>query len=132
MHTSVTAAAVAATDAASRQRHSVFIIAAPRHRKAHAIPRRRRTVGPNHTTAAPTSAHRLCAADACSNKALAFRQRAAHSVHCTNAHDWLRAHRANAARSHKLTAAAPPAHTPNARPTECLSPVAEQWRAVRR
>ena len=114
-HTSITAAAVAAADAASRQQRSAFTAAPPRHLTAHAITRRRRTVGPNHTAAAPASARRLCAADARSNKALASRHRAAHAAHRAIARDWLRAHRATAARSHKLTAAAPPAHTPNAR-----------------
>ena len=123
-HTSITAAAVAADDAASRQQRSAFTAAAPRHRTAHAITRRRRAVGPDHTAVAPTSARRLCAADARSNKALASRHRAAHAAHRAIARDWLRAHRATAARSHKLTAAAPPAHTRNARPTACLSPAA--------
>ena len=79
---------------------------------------------PLHDGAAPSDrttppprllARRLCTTDACSSTALTSRHCAARPTHCTNAHDLLCAHRANAARSHKLTAAAPPAHTPNAR-----------------
>ena len=103
---------------------NAFATVALRHRNTHLSRKRSRTAVLRHTAAAATSARRLCAADARSNKALASPHRAAHAAHRAIARDWLRAHRATAARSHKLTAAAPPAHTRNARPTACLSPAA--------